>query len=210
MSNLPIYNDLGAVIDRQVALDPKIFDIVVSKQAIYLDVKYILAKKRQGTHKTKEKSDLSGSTRKIRKQKGTGGARMGSIKSPLFKGGARIFGPVPRDYSFKLNKKVRKLARKSALSYKVKQNNNFFVLDFLSLEKPKTKFYKSFLKNFGSEEKKSLLICKEAPSEVLLASRNLPKAKVILARCVNTYDILNSDTIIMMENALSEISENLL
>lgn len=207
---LPIYDVAGKLLNREIVLDPLIFGIEPHEHSVYLDVKHILANKRQGTHKSKEKSDVSGSTRKIKKQKGTGGARAGSIKSPLFRGGARIFGPKPRDYSFKLNKKVTKLARKSVLSYKAK-SDALSILDNFSIGESKTKSYIAFLHNFGCDnDVKSLLVVDKVSKNLLLASRNISNARVLEARLLNTYDLLNADRLLLTESALPILNKILL
>lgn len=203
---LPIHNISGVASGREVELNEEVFSIIPNDHAIYLDVKSIQANKRQGTHKTKEKSDVSGSTRKLIKQKGTGGARRGSIKSPLLKGGARIFGPTPRSYSFKLNKKVKVLARKSVLSYKY-QEKAITLMENVSFPSCKTKEYKIFLQNFKFESTKTLFILGGVDKNLVLASRNLSKAKVVDVRLINTYDLLNADRIFIAENALPVITE---
>jgi len=199
-----VYNISGAKTDRKVVLDDGIFGIEPNDHAIYLDVKQYMANKRQGTHSSKEKSQLTGSTRKLKKQKGTGGARSGSIKSPLFKGGARVFGPHPRDYDFKLNKKLKKLARKSALSYKVKDESIMVVEDF-TFETPKTKNFTELLKKFQVEGKKTLLVTSSIDMNVLLSSRNLGKVKVIKASDLNTYEILDASCLLFMESSIKEV-----
>lgn len=199
-----IYNVSGAQTDRMIKLDDAIFGIEPNDHAIYLDVKQFMANRRQGTHSSKEKSQLTGSTRKIKKQKGTGGARAGSIKSPLFKGGARVFGPHPRDYDFKLNKKLKKLARKSALSYKIKDESIMVVEDF-TFETPKTKNFTELLKNFKTEGKKILLVTSSVDMNVLLSSRNLAKVKVIQASDLNTYEILDAGRLLLTESSVKEI-----
>ena len=199
-----VYKVSGAQTDRMIKLDDAIFGIEPNDHAIYLDVKQYMANRRQGTHSSKEKSQLTGSTRKIKKQKGTGGARAGSIKSPLFKGGARVFGPHPRDYDFKLNKKLKKLARKSALSYKVKDESIIVVEDF-TFETPKTKNFTELLKNFKTEGKKILLVTSSVDMNVLLASRNLAKVKVIQASDLNTYEILDAGRLLLTESSVREI-----
>jgi large subunit ribosomal protein L4 len=199
-----IYNISGAQTDRKINLDDAIFGIEPNDHAIYLDVKQFMANRRQGTHSSKEKSQLTGSTRKLKKQKGTGGARSGSIKSPLFKGGARVFGPHPRDYDFKLNKKLKKLARKSALSYKVKDESIMVVEDF-TFENPKTKNFAELLKNFKTEGKKLLLVTTNVDMNVLLSSRNLPRVKVIQASDLNTYEILDAGRLLLTESSVKEI-----
>ena len=199
-----IYNISGAQTDRKINLDDAIFGIEPNDHAIYLDVKQFMANRRQGTHSSKEKSQLTGSTRKLKKQKGTGGARSGSIKSPLFKGGARVFGPHPRDNDFKLNKKLKKLARKSALSYKVKDESIMVVEDF-TFENPKTKNFAELLKNFKTEGKKLLLVTTNVDMNVLLSSRNLPRVKVIQASDLNTYEILDAGRLLLTESSVKEI-----
>jgi len=199
-----IYNVSGALTERKIKLDDTIFGIEPNDHAIYLDVKQFMANRRQGTHSSKEKSQLTGSTRKLKKQKGTGGARAGSIKSPLFKGGARVFGPHPRDYDFKLNKKLKKLARKSALSYKVKDESIMVVEDF-TFETPKTKNFTELLKNFKTEGKKILLVTTSVDTNVLLSSRNLAKVKVIQAADLNTYEILDAGRLLLTESSVKEI-----
>ena len=199
-----VYNISGTQTDRKINLDDAIFGIEPNDHAIYLDVKQFMANRRQGTHSSKEKSQLTGSTRKLKKQKGTGGARAGSIKSPLFKGGARVFGPHPRDYDFKLNKKLKKLARKSALSYKVKDESIMVVEDF-TFETPKTKNFTELLKNFKTEGKKILLVTSSIDMNVLLSSRNLAKVKVIQASDLNTYEILDAGRLLLTESSVKEI-----
>jgi large subunit ribosomal protein L4 len=199
-----VYNVSGAKTDRKIKLDDAIFCIEPNDHAIYLDVKQFMANKRQGTHSSKEKSQLTGSTKKLKKQKGTGGARAGSIKSPLFKGGARVFGPHPRDYDFKLNKKLKKLARKSALSYKAKDESIMVVEDF-TFENPKTKNFTELLKNFKTEGKKILLVTTGVDMNVLLSSRNLAKVKVIQASDLNTYEILDAGRLLLTESSVKEI-----
>jgi large subunit ribosomal protein L4 len=199
-----IYNVSGALTDRKITLDDAIFGIEPNDHAIYLDVKQFMANRRQGTHSSKEKSQLTGSTRKLKKQKGTGGARAGSIKSPLFKGGARVFGPHPRDYDFKLNKKLKKLARKSALSYKAKDESIMVMEDF-TFENPKTKNFTELLKNMKTEGKKVLLVTSSVDMNVLLSSRNLAKVKVIQASDLNTYEILDAGRLLLTESSVKEI-----
>jgi len=205
---LTVYNIDGTKTARTVALNDGIFSIEPNDHAIYLDVKQYLANQRQGTHKTKGRSEVMGSTRKLHRQKGTGGSRKGDIKSPIFRGGGRIFGPEPRDYSFKVNKKVKRLARKSALTYKAK-DNSIMVLEHFSIEEPKTKNYLEILKKFNLENKKSLLVIPEVDRSIALSSRNLPKAKVALASELNTYMILNADHLLLLESSLPEV-ENIL
>jgi large subunit ribosomal protein L4 len=201
-----VYNIKGKKTDRKVNLDDTIFSIEPNDHAIYLDVKQYMANRRQGTHSSLEKSQLSGSTRKLHKQKGTGGSRKGSIKSPLFRGGARVFGPHPRDYDFKLNKKLKRLARKSALSYKVKDNNLMIVEDF-NFEAPKTKSFIELLKNLQLEGKKTLLVMPDSNENVVLSSRNLKKVKVVKASDLNTYEILDATQLLITESSVKEIEK---
>ena len=186
---LKVINTEGKETGRTVLLNDEIFGAEPNTHVIWLDVKQYLANQRQGTHAAKEKSLLSGSTRKLRKQKGGGGARFGSIKSPLLRGGARIFGPQPRDYSFKLNKKVKRLARISALSQKAK-DNNITILESFDLEAPKTKGYLDILKNINLFDKKTLLVLNETNKNIYLSARNLRGVKVVSVCDLNTYDIL--------------------
>jgi len=203
---LEVYNINGAKTAKKVELADAIFAIEPNDHAIYLDVKQHMANKRQGTHKSKNRWEISGSTKKLKKQKGTGGARSGDINSPLFKGGGRVFGPEPRDYSFKLNKKLKKLARLSALSYKAKDNNIVVLEDFI-FEGPKTKNYTEMLSNLNLPDKKTLLVLSESNKNVYLSSRNLKKAKVATASDLNTYDILNANNLLFVESSLKEIEK---
>lgn len=199
---LAVINHKGQDTGRKVSLSDEIFAIVPNDHAIYLDVKQYLANQRQGTHKSKERNEIAGSTRKIKKQKGTGGARAGSIKSPLFRGGGRVFGPRPRDYSFKLNKKVKQLARKSAIAYKVK-DNSIMVLENIEFDAPKTKNYLALLSGLSLTDKKTLLVLPEENKNVYLSSRNLPKAKVVTVNDVNTYQVLHADQLVICEGSVS-------
>lgn len=201
---LEVYKKDGTKTDKKVELDDTIFGIDPNDHAIYLDVKQYLANQRQGTHSSLEKSMISGSTRKIKKQKGTGGARAGSIKSPLFRGGARAFGPHPRDYNFKLNKKVKQLARASALSYKVKENNIFILEDF-GFDNPKTKESVNLLSSFNLLNKKALIVLPELNKNVYLSSRNLQNVKVVNASFINTYDVMRANTLLVLESSIAEI-----
>ena len=201
---LEVYNTKGAKTDRKVTLDDAIFGIEPNDHAIYLDVKQYMANKRQGTHSSKEKSDLTGSTRKLKKQKGTGGARAGSIKNPLYRGGARVFGPHPRIYNFKLNKKLKKLARFSALSYKAKDNNIVILEDF-TFETPKTKNFIELLKNFELTGEKTLLVMANTENNVFLSSRNLKKIKIVRASDLNTYEILDAKRLLITESSVKDI-----
>mgnify|MGYP000857549214 FL=1 len=193
---------------RQVELSDAIFALEPNKHAIYLDVKQHLANKRQGTHKAKERADIAGSTRKIKKQKGTGTARAGSIKSPVFRGGGRVFGPRPRSYSFKLNKNLKRLARKSALSTQAKDQNIVVIEDF-TFESAKTKNFVNVLKAFGLENKKSLFVLGDANNNVYLSSRNLSKTSVITSSELSTYGVLNTSKLMLLEGALEGIESNL-
>ncbi|MBR2617930.1 MAG: 50S ribosomal protein L4 [Paludibacteraceae bacterium] len=199
---LSVYNIEGKDTGRKVTLDESIFGIEPNDHAIYLDVKQYMANKRQGTHKSKERSEIAGSTRKLGRQKGGGGARPGDIKSPVRVGGGRIFGPVPRDYSFKLNKKVKQLARKSALSYKVQENALVIVEDF-NFEAPKTKNYLEMLKNLNSDNKKSLLVLADQNKNVYLSARNVEKADVATISELSTYRILDAKCLLLTENAVA-------
>ncbi|WP_420581857.1 50S ribosomal protein L4 [Reichenbachiella sp.] len=203
-----VVNRNGEDTGRKVDLAKDIFGIEPNDHAIYLDVKQFLANQRQGTHKSKERAEIAGSTKKIKKQKGTGTARAGSIKSPLFRGGGRVFGPEPRDYSFKLNKKLKTLARKSALTYKA-TGKSISVLEDFSLEAPKTKEYKSLLTSLSLNNKKTLLVLAEDNKNVVLSSNNLQKTKVTTADQINTYDLLNADNLILCEGSIEKI-QNLL
>jgi large subunit ribosomal protein L4 len=205
---LTVLNNKGKETGRKVKLDPSIFAIDPNHHAIYLDVKQHLANKRQGTHKTKERAEIVGSTRKIKKQKGTGTARAGSIKSPIFRGGGRIFGPTPRDYHQKINKKVKRLARKSALSIKAKEKSILIVEDF-QMDAPKTSVYSNVLKALGLTDKKSLVVLGEPNNNVYLSSRNLEHSKVITNSELNTYQITNVTNLLLFESAISEIESNL-
>ncbi len=205
---LAVYNSNGQETGRKISLSKDIFGIEPNDHAIYLDVKQILANRRQGTHKSKERAEISGSTRKLKRQKGTGGARAGSIKSPVFVGGGRIFGPRPRDYSFRLNKKVKQLARKSALTYKALENGIVLVENF-NFEKPSTKNYNSILNKLKVSDKKTLVVVPEMNENLYLSSRNIQRSKVVIASDLNTYDILNASSIVLFENSVQSI-ENLL
>jgi len=193
---------------RKVELSDTVYSIEPNNHAVYLDVKQYLANKRQGTHKAKERADISGSTRKIKKQKGTGTARAGSIKSPIFRGGGRVFGPRPKDYSFKLNKNLKRLARRSALSIQAKENNILVVEDF-NFETPKTKNITNVLKALGVENKKSLFVLAEQNNNVYLSSRNLKSVKTVMNSGLSTYELLNANKIILSESSLEGIESNL-
>ena len=199
-----VLNIKGQETGRKVALNDAIFGIEPNDHVIYLDVKQYMADQRQGTAKSKERSEISGSTRKLGRQKGGGGARHGDINSPLLIGGGRVFGPQPRDYSFKLNKKVKQLARKSALSYKAQENAIVVVEDF-NFEAPKTKEFVAIVKNLKADGKKVLLLTAESNKNVYLSARNLQRTDVMEAKNVNTYKVLNADVLVITENSLKTI-----
>ena len=199
-----VLNINGQETGRKVELNEAIFGIEPNDHVLYLDVKQYLANQRQGTHKSKERSEISGSTRKLGRQKGGGGARRGDINSPVLVGGGRVFGPKPRDYRFKLNKKVKVLARKSALSYKAQENAIVVVEDF-SYEAPKTKEFVNIAKNLKVDGKKMLFVLPETDKNVYLSARNLQRAEVMLASGLNAYKVLNADVLVMTENSLKTI-----
>jgi large subunit ribosomal protein L4 len=203
---LAVLNTSGKDTGKKVKLVATVFGIEPNDHAIYLDVKQYLANQRQGTHKSKERGEITGSTRKIKRQKGTGTARAGSIKSPLFRGGGRAFGPRPRNYSFKLNKKLKQLARLSALSYKAKDNAILVVEDF-SFEAPKTQEYAGVLNNLKINEKKSLVVLNEPNKNIYLSSRNLQGAKVVTISELNTYDIMNASNVVFVESSLDQLQK---
>jgi len=205
---LSVYNIKGEDTGRKVTLSDSIFGIEPNDHAIYLDVKQYMANKRQGTHKSKERNEVSGSTKKLGRQKGGGGARRGDVKSPVLVGGGRVFGPVPRDYSFKLNKKVKQLARKSAFAYKAK-NDAIIVVENFAFEAPKTKEYVDMTNNLKISDKKSLIILAETNKNVYLSARNLQNSKVVTTSEINTYRILDAKVIVLTEGALVNIQENL-
>jgi large subunit ribosomal protein L4 len=205
---LELFDISGKKDSKKVKLEDSVFNIEPNTHAIYLDVKQYLANKRQGTAKSKERAEVAGSTRKIKKQKGTGTARAGSVKSPVFVGGGTIFGPRPRDYSFKLNKKLKKLARKSALSQKVKDNALIVLKDF-KFDEVKTKNYLSILENLKVSNLKTLLVLPENDANVVLSARNIKNAKVVKAEDLNTYDIMNHGKIILAEGSLDKIVNTL-
>jgi large subunit ribosomal protein L4 len=198
----------GKETGRKVQLSDSVFAIEPNKHAVYLDVKQYLANQRQGTHKAKERAEVAGSTRKIKKQKGTGTARAGSAKNPLFKGGGTVFGPRPRSYSFKLNKSLKRLARKSAFSIKAKESNLVVVEDF-NFETPNTKNFISILKALGLENKKSLFVLGDSNKNVYLSSRNLKASSVVTSSELSTYAILNANNLVLLEGSLEGIEENL-
>ena len=197
---LAVLNSQGQEPGRKVVLSDAVFGVEANDHAIYLDVKQYLADQRQGTHKAKQRNEVAGSTRKLKRQKGTGGARCGSIKSPLFPGGGRIFGPVPRDYSFKLNKKLKRLARRSALTYKA-QAGAINVVENIQLEAPKTKQVIALTKALNVENKKVLLILPEGNANLQLSCRNIPSVKPVLAQNVNTYEVMIANVLVMVEGA---------
>ena len=203
---LSVYNIQGQDTGKKVALNDAVFGIEPNDHAIYLDVKQFLANQRQGTHKSKESSEISGSTRKLHKQKGTGGARIGDINSPVLVGGGRVFGPKPRDYRFKLNKKVKALARKSALTYKAQENAIVVVEDF-SFEAPKTKDFVALTKNLQVADKKIVLVLSDQNKNVYLSARNLTNARVITLSDLNTYRVLDNKALVLTESALEAINQ---
>ena len=204
---LKVHNIKGKETDKKIKLNKAIFGIEPNDHAIYLDVKQYLANQRQGTHQSRERGEIKGSTRKIKKQKGTGTARAGSIKNPLFRGGGRVFGPRPRLYGFKLNKKVKSLARKSALTYKA-QESNILILEDLTFKSPKTKDFVAVLKNLNVEDSKTLFVTTNSDHNTLLSSRNIKNTKVITADKLNTYDILNSGKLVISEKAVDQIDNH--
>jgi 50S ribosomal protein L4, bacterial/organelle len=204
---LAIYNIKGEDTGRKAELNDQVFAVDVNEHAVYLDVKQFLANQRQGTHKSKERSEISGSTRKLHKQKGGGGSRIGDINSPVLVGGGRVFGPRPRDYRFKLNKKVKSLARRSALTSKV-QNDQIIVVEDFSFDAPKTKDFVNFTKNLKVEGKKVLVVFAGQDNNVYLSARNVPDASIMNASDLNTYAVMNSNAIIITESSL-EIINNL-
>lgn len=201
-----VLNIKGQDTGKKVTLNDSVFGVEPNDHAIYLDVKQYLAAQRQGTAKTKERSELSGSTRKLGRQKGGGGARRGDINSPLLVGGARVFGPKPRDYRFKLNKKVRQLARRSALSYKVQENALVVVEDF-TFEAPKTKNFIALLNDLNLAGKKVLVVAAGSDKNLYLSARNLPKAKVAVASDINTYGVLDASVLVLTESAVAKVEE---
>lgn len=203
---LAIYNIKGEDTGRRAVLNDSVFAIEANEHALYLDVKQYLANRRQGTHKSKERSEISGSTRKLHKQKGGGGSRIGDINSPLLVGGARVFGPRPRDYRFKLNKKVKQLARKSALSVKA-QENQIIIVENFSFEAPKTKEFIKIAKNLKIDGKKVLLVLASQEKNVFLSLRNVPGASVMNATDINTYALLNNNAIVITEGSLEVINK---
>ena len=204
---LSVYNIEGKETSKTVSLSKDIFGVEPNDHAIYLDVKNYLAAQRQGTHKSKERSDVTGSRRKIRKQKGSGAARVGDIKNPLFRGGGRVFGPRPRSYDFKLNKKVKVLARKSALS-QIAKDKKMIILEDFSMDTPSTKDFAKILSNLDQTNNKTLLILTDSNKNILLSSRNLKKTKVINVSSINTYDLMNANKLMFVESSIKEIEKN--
>ena len=205
---LKVHNIKGKETDKKVKLDKLIFGIEPNDHAIYLDVKQYLANNRKGLHKAKERAEIAGSTRKIKKQKGTGTARAGSIKNPLFRGGGRVFGPRPRSYDQKVNKKVKKLARKSALAYKAK-NKEILILEDFNFSNPKTSDYLNIIKAFGLETKKTLVVTSDINNNIYLSSRNLKNSKVVINSELNTYEITDANNILILESAVEGIESTL-
>lgn len=204
-----VLNIKGKDTGREIELSKKVFEIDASEHAVYLDVKQYLANQRQGNAKTKERAEIKGSTRKIKKQKGTGTARAGSIKNPLFRGGGTIFGPRPRNYEFKLNKNVKKLARKSALSNKCK-SKSISIIEKIDFKSPKTKSFNDLLKAFGLEDKKTLFVMDGVNKNVYLSARNLKKSEVVTDSEVSTYKIVNAQHLIIEENVIEKLQSNLI
>ena len=204
---LEVLNISGESTGKKIKLNKEIFGIEPNDHAIYLDVKQIMNNRRQGTHKTKERSEIAGSRKKIKRQKGTGTARFGDIKNPLFRGGGRVFGPRPRTYGGKLNRKVKDLARKSALSYKV-QNKQVMVVEDFTLETPKTSEFANIRKNLKLDDKKSLFVISEKNKNVYLSSRNLQNSKVITLSELNTYEIMNASALCFVESSLDVLQKN--
>ena len=205
---LKVHNIKGKETEKKVKLDKLVFGIEPNDHAIYLDVKQYLANNRKGLHKSKERGEIAGSTRKIKKQKGTGTARAGSIKNPLFRGGGRVFGPRPRSYDQKVNKKVKKLARKSALAYKAK-NKEILILEDFNLSNPKTSDYLNIIKAFGLETKKTLVVTSDINNNIYLSSRNLKNSKVVINSELNTYEITDANNILILESAVEGIESTL-
>ncbi|MEF8809295.1 MAG: 50S ribosomal protein L4 [Bacteroidales bacterium] len=205
---LPVLNKAGEDTGKTIQLNDQIFGIEPNDHAIYLDVKQYMANNRQGTHHAKERNEITASRRKIKRQKGTGTARAGDNKNPIFRGGGRVFGPRPRDYSFKLNKKIKKLARRSALSYKVK-DNAIAVVERFDMEQPKTKEFSEIRQNLGVSDKKSLFILENPSKNIYLSSRNIPDVKVLPVNELNTYEIMNAHAIVFFEGSLDTLEKHL-
>ena len=205
---LTVYKTSGEETGKKVVLEDAVFGVEPNDHAICLDVKQYMANGRQGTHKSKQRNEVAGSTRKLKRQKGTGGARSGSIKSPLFPGGGRVFGPVPRDYSFKLNKKLKRLARRSALSYKMK-GEAIKVVENFSIEAPRTKTIVAMMNNLKVNDRRILVVLPASDQNILLSARNLQNVKVIPAESLNTYDVMNASSVVIAEGAVNVINEML-
>lgn len=205
---LVVLNTSGKETGKKVTLDESVFGIEPNKHAVYLEVKQYLAAQRQGTHKSKERSEITGSTKKLKKQKGSGSARYGDIKSPVFRGGGRIFGPKPRDYRFKLNKALKRLAKKSVLSQKMR-DNSIKIVEGLSISAPKTKDFITILNALALNDKKSLFVLPDTNKNVYLSSRNLPKTKVMKFNEISSYDLINAGEIVFLEGAVEKFQENL-
>ncbi len=205
---LSIYNIKGQETGKKISLSEEIFGIEPNEHVIWLDVKHFLANQRQGTHKAKEKAEVSRTTKKLKKQKGTGGARAGSMKSPLMKGGGRVFGPRVRDYDFKLNKKVKVLARKSALADKA-VNGSISVLENFTFDSPKTKSFLDILAAFEFGNKKTLMVLPSSDKNIYLSGRNIPKNRVVSVDTLNTYDLVNADQLIILESAVEKLNSTL-
>ena len=205
---LTVYKTSGEETGKKVVLEDAVFGVEPNDHAIYIDVKQYMANGRQGTHKSKQRNEVAGSTRKLKRQKGTGGARSGSIKSPLFPGGGRVFGPVPRDYSFKLNKKLKRLARRSALSYKMK-GEAIKVVENFSIEAPRTKTIVAMMNNLKVNDRRILVVLPASDQNILLSARNLQNVKVIPAESLNTYDVMNASSVVIAEGAVNVINEML-
>ena len=203
---IAVHNIKGKETKKKVDLSKDVFGIEPNDHAIYLDVKQHLASQRSGTHSSKERGQIAGSRRKLRKQKGSGAARVGDIKNPIFRGGGRVFGPRPRNYGFKVNKKVKRLARKSALTHKLNENNIIIVEDF-NFDTPSTKLYSNALASFELLDNKSLLVLDKPNNNILLSSRNIRKAKVVLASELNTYDIINASKMLFIESSIKVVEE---
>jgi len=203
-----VVNTTGKETGKKVKLNAEVFGVEPNDHAIYLDVKQYLANQRQGTHKSKERAEINRTTKKLKRQKGTGGARAGSMKSPLFVGGGRVFGPRPRDYSFKLNKKLKHVACLSALTYKAK-DNNIIVLEDFNLDQPKTKSYTEILKNLNLSGKKVLMVLPQYDKNIYLSSRNLERNKVTTASALNTYDVFNAQNLVLVQSSVAELENRL-
>jgi large subunit ribosomal protein L4 len=202
--DIAVLKNSGEKVGRNITLSESVFGIEPNDHAIYLDIKSILANQRQGTHKAKQRNEIAGSSKKIKKQKGTGGARAGNIKNPQFKGGGRIFGPQPRDYSFKLNKKVKDLARRSALAYKAK-DNSIAVLEDFNFDAPKTTQYIKLLSALSLSDKKTLLVLPQLNKNIILSGRNIENTKITTVEQINTFDVMNADNVIFVESSISKV-----